>query len=226
MNETRVPSPIAIDGPAASGKSTVGKALATRLGYRFLDTGLMYRAFTLAALRAGVPAADPAACARLAERVDMRVQVDESTRVYLGAEDVTARLRDPDVEANVSSYSALPAVREAMVRMQREIARSGRAVLAGRDIGTVVLPDAPLKFYLDASEDARAARRSAQARAWGQQQDDHKARGDITGRDRIDSSRQSSPLRPAEDAIVVDTTAMTVDQVIALVLERVLCAAS
>lgn len=218
-----LPSPIAIDGPAASGKSTLGRALADRLGYQFLDTGLMYRAFTLAALRAGVEAEDTEACAELARSVDLRVEAERDTRVFLGDEDVTGLMRSAEVEANVSAYSAIPAVRERMVAMQREVAGSGRAVLAGRDIGTVVLPDAPVKFYLDASETARAHRRSAQAGSWGAEQRAHEAHRDITGRDLIDSSRAASPLRPAEDAIVIDTTYLSLEAVVEYALGRLEC---
>jgi cytidylate kinase len=219
------PHPIAIDGPAASGKSTLGHALAGRLGFAFLDTGLMYRAFTLAALRASVsPTAE--ACAKLAGALDMRVHASNETAILLGDEDVTALLRSPEVEANVSPYSALPPVRDAMVRMQREVAAAAPSILAGRDIGTVVLPFAPVKFYLEASAEARASRRGAQAGAWGEAQTgDHAAR-DISNRDTIDSTRATSPLRPADDAIIIDTTAMTIDELIEFALKRLGCAAS
>jgi cytidylate kinase len=226
MTTERLPSPIAIDGPAASGKSTLGRALAERLGYRFLDTGLMYRAFTLAALRAGVPASDADACARLARDLDLRVEAGVTSRVFLGGEDVTLLLRAPEVEASVSAYSVDPRVRERMVALQREVAREGPVVLAGRDIGTVVLPDAPVKFYLDASETARALRRSAQAGTWGAEQRAHEAHRDIRGRDLIDSSRPTSPLRPADDAHVIDTTFMSLEEVIEEALARLRCAAS
>ena len=159
----RLPDCIAIDGPAASGKTTVGSAIAKKYGYLFLDTGLMYRAVTLAGLRANV-APGSKGMAKLLRGLALRVQAtSEGTRVFLGDEDVTSRLRDAEVEANVSAYSAVPAVREAMVAHQRRIAASGRAVLAGRDIGTVVLPEAPLKLYLDAYEESGASprRRSA-----------------------------------------------------------------
>jgi len=221
-----LPSPIAIDGPAASGKSMLGLALAESLGYFFLDTGLMYRAFTLAALRTGISSTDEPACAALAKAIDLRVEAGLTTAIFLDDDDVTNQLRSPEVEANVSAYSAIPFVREAMVRMQRDIARRGPAVLAGRDIGTVVLPDAPFKFYLAASEEARARRRAAQAGAWGVNQHAESARHDIVGRDVIDSSRATSPLRPANDAIIIDTTNMTIDQVIAFALEQISCAAS
>lgn len=218
------PSPIAIDGPAASGKSTLGRRLAEELGYVFLDTGLMYRAYTLAALRAKVPANDVRANEGLANRIDLRVRASLDTHIFLGDEDVTSRLRDADVEANVSAYSVHPPVREVMVAKQREVAESARAILAGRDIGTVVLPEAPLKFYLEASAEARAQRRSRQAGTWGRMQEQHEAHRDITGRDVVDSGRTTSPLRPAEDAIVIDTTDMTMDEVVELALDRVRCA--
>jgi len=221
----RLPNPIAIDGPAASGKTTVGRALAERLGYRFLDTGMTYRALTLVALRRKVPATDEAACVAIAESMDLRFEPDGS-RVALGDEDVTDAVRSPEVEANVSAYSALPRVREVMVRLQRQFTEGGAAVLAGRDIGTVVLPSAPLKFYLEASEEARAKRRSLQAGTWGVQQQVAEAQRDIAGRDRIDASRAASPLMAAPDAIVIDTTDLTLDQLIAMVEEKVRCASS
>ncbi|MEO6398435.1 MAG: (d)CMP kinase, partial [Tepidiformaceae bacterium] len=162
MDEAQLPAPIAIDGPAASGKSTLGAALAKRFGYRFLDTGIMYRAFTLAALRANV-APESSGCSAFGGTLALTLRRGEwGTGIMLGDEDVTPLLRDPRVEANVSLYSALPPVREQMVQQQREFARGIRAILAGRDIGTVVLPEAPLKFYLLASEEARAQRRSTQ----------------------------------------------------------------
>jgi len=214
-----LPETIAIDGPAASGKTTVGMALAEQFGYLFLDTGLMYRAVTLAALRGGVPA-EPIAARALVRSLDLSVIADASgTRILLAGEDVTARLRDPEVEANVSAYAALPPVREAMVRHQRRVAKRGRAILAGRDIGTVVLPKAPLKLYFEASETARARRRGEQA-----SQHTAEAQRDIANRDKVDSTRKVSPLRPADDAIVIDTTDMTLDEVVKLALEKVLCA--
>lgn len=222
MTAKTPPAPIAIDGAAASGKTTLGMALAEHLGYAFLDTGLMYRAVTLAALRARIPAEDSAAGAMLAG-LDLRVEAGAATRVFIGGEDVTDRLRDAEVEQNVSLYSALPTVREGLVRRQREMAAERPSVLAGRDIGTVVLPDAPLKIFLEASDDARAARRSQQAAGWGQRQADADARKDIEGRDRIDSSRKVSPLRPANDAIVLDTTKLSPGEVVRAVLEHLRC---
>jgi len=217
-----IPWPIAIDGPAASGKSSLGMALARRFGYLFLDTGLMYRAVTLAALEAGVPPEDAAAGA-FARSLDIRAVAGEETRILLGGRDVTGRLREPEVEHHVSAYSALPSVRAAMVAAQRAIAAQGPAILAGRDIGTVVLPDAPVKLFLEASPEARAARRSRQAYEWGMAQEAAEARRDIEQRDRLDSSRAASPLRPAEDAVVIDTTDLTLEEVIRFALELLGC---
>ena len=222
MTDRPLPAPIAIDGPAASGKSALGEALAARFGYRFLDTGIMYRAFALAALREGVPV-DEDACQALLARVRLHLRSNGSARVFLGEEDVTSHLREDAVENAVSAYSALPVVRAAMVMEQQRFAAMGPAVLAGRDIGTVVLPHAPIKFYLKASEAARAKRRSAQLQGWGREQQHEKAHRDITGRDRVDSSRAASPLKPAEDAIEVDTTHMTLEEVIQFAVERVQC---
>lgn len=153
----KLPDCIAIDGPAASGKTTVGSAIAKKYGYLFLDTGLMYRAVTFAGLRRKIP---PVAgeVDRLLGELKLKVVADElGSRIYLAGEDVTPHLRDADVEANVSKYAAIPEIREAMVRQQRKVAKGGRAILAGRDIGTVVLPKAALKLYLDADEEARGA---------------------------------------------------------------------
>ena len=226
MAEFHLPAPIAIDGPAASGKSTIGAALAERFGYRFLDTGLMYRTFTLAALRANVPA-ENAECVRFGSSLALTLRPRGwDTRVLIDGEDVTDLLRDAQVEANVSRYSALRPVREQMVRQQREFAAGTPAILAGRDIGTVVLPNAPLKFYLEASEEARASRRSTQASQWGHTQATSRAHQDIIARDVADSTRKVSPLRPAADAIVIDTTHITLAQVIAIAAERVACFAA
>ncbi|MCC7364428.1 MAG: (d)CMP kinase [Dehalococcoidia bacterium] len=213
----RLPRPIAIDGPAASGKSSVGEALAREFGYRFLDTGLMYRAFALAALRAGVKPDDPDACSALAAAAPLRVEATHATRVFLGDEDVTAELREPHVEDAVSGFSKVPAVREVMVARQRTIAADGLAVLAGRDIGTVVLPDAPLKLYLDADEHERAVRRQRQAG----ESTDERALGNITRRDEEDSKRTVAPLQAAPGAVVIDTTHMALEDVIARVFAEV-----
>ena len=209
------PSPIAIDGPAASGKTTIGRALARELGFGFLDTGAMYRAFTVAALEAGTPPSDVAGCESLAARLAMTTEVSLDTRILLDGRDVTGRLRDDDVESAVSGYSAIPGVREAMVQRQRDIAAGGRVILAGRDIGTVVLPDAPVKVFLTASSEERARRRSVQSMAAGEAGSVAKAEADISARDQTDSTRVASPLRPAEDALVLDSTTLSEDEVLA-----------
>lgn len=211
--------PIAIDGPAASGKTTLGEALAARLGMAFLDTGLMYRAFTLAAIERGVPAADPAACTALAASLTISAEAAGTTRILVDGEDVTQRLREQAVEDAVSEYSAIPGVRAALVAHQRAVARGGAFILAGRDIGTVVLPDAPIKLFLTASEETRAERRARQMAEQGRAA----SLANIRQRDRTDSTRAVSPLRPADDAIVLDTTSMTFDEVLSAALRVLGC---
>lgn len=207
------PSLIAIDGPAATGKTTVGRILAERLGYRFLDTGLMYRAFTLAALRARIAATD-ADAGTFADRVDMRVGEEQTAHIFLGDEDVTEALHSPEIEQNVSGYSRIPAVRSAMRARQREYAQGGNAILAGRDIGEVVLPEADLKFYLDASEEAREARRHGERT--GDRQEVGRA---LRTRDRRDAPQTFH----AGDAVTIDTTELSLDEVVARAWEAIEC---
>ncbi len=219
MSRQTLPSPVAIDGPAASGKSSLGRVLARRLGYAFLDTGLMYRAFTLAARRAGVPPTDEA-CGPFVRALELRVGPEQEAHVYLGEEDVTPLLHDPEIEQHVSAYSRLPEVRAILREGQRAFASRGLTVLAGRDIGEVVLPDAPLKIYLDADEDARASRRDAER---GITRPPRPAELHAIGRrDRLDSGQ----THRSPDAIVIDTTELTLDEVIQKALEAVECAAS
>ncbi len=215
-----VTGPIALDGPAASGKSTVGLALAERFGFRFLDTGLMYRAVTLAALRAGIAPAEDALGSLLAG-LQMRLETNSETRVFLGDEEVTGRLRDHAVEVAVSRYSAIPAVRTAMVARQRELAADGRMVMVGRDIGSVVLPGAPVKLFLDASEEERFRRRELQDAATGTARDTGASKESVAERDRLDATRTVSPTVVPEGATVIDTTGLTVDEVVALAVARV-----
>ena len=219
------PHPIAIDGPAASGKSTLARALAERFECVLLDTGLMYRAVTLAARRAQVPASDAEACAKLAREGGLELVVAErEARVHLAGEDVTDLLRAPDVEANVSDYAAIAEVRRELVAQQQAFATGRPSVLVGRDIGSVVLPDAPVKFYLEASEAVRAQRRGEQAAEWGSSQTAEEASGDISGRDAIDSTRVTSPLVVPEGAIVIDTGELDagamIEAAIAVIEER------
>jgi len=219
-----LPDVIAIDGPAASGKSTVGFMLARRLGYLYLDTGSMYRALTLAAIRRGLHLDDEPGLIALARSIDLDVlPLGEETdgrqyTVLVDGEDVTWALRLPAVDAAVSQVSTYRLVREEMVRRQRATARRGRVVMVGRDIGTVVMPDAPLKLYITASPEERARRRLLDRRRQGYDDDYETILADVVRRDRIDSGRQHSPLRPAAESIVLDTTDLSAGAVLVQIL--------
>ncbi len=220
---TSRPSIIAIDGPAASGKSTLGRRLAEALGYLFLDTGVMYRAVTWAVLQSGVDVADEAAVTRVAEevRIDVRPASKADGRtsdVIVSDQDITWDTRRPEVEANVSAVSAYRGVRRAMSDQQRRIGQAGHIVMVGRDIGTVVLPEADLKIYLDASIQERARRRWEQEEALGGGSSYEETLQKVMERDRIDSTRDISPLRAADDAIVLDSDQLSTDQVFEYVL--------
>ena len=216
---------VAIDGPAGTGKSSVARGLARALGARYLDTGAIYRIATLAAIRAGVDLTDADAIATATD-VPLSVGHDpESEQAYLADEDVSALIRGDEVTRAVSAVSAVPAVRTRMVALQRELAAGpGSVVVEGRDIGTVVLPDADLKIFLTASAETRARRRNDQNVAAGLADDYDGVLADVRRRDHLDSTRAVSPLRAAEDAVVVDTSDMTQDEVIVrlgeLVAER------
>ncbi|MEM7117815.1 MAG: (d)CMP kinase [Chloroflexota bacterium] len=203
---------IAIDGPAASGKTTVGRMLAERLGWVFLDTGFMYRAATLAALRAGIELGDETAVTDLAAASDIGVRAvgegEKDGRLYtvlLDGDDVTWEIRSPAVDANVSQVASYPQVRAEMVRQQRLFAERGDCVMVGRDIGTVVLPNAPLKLYITASAEERARRRWHDRQAQGHEASYEAILADVIRRDDIDSNREHSPLRPADDAVILDS---------------------
>ena len=206
---------IAVDGPAGTGKSSVSRGLARVLGARYLDTGAMYRIATLAMLRGGVDLADPDSIAAAAD-VPMSVGFDpEAEDVYLDGEDVSAAIRGDEVTRAVSAVAAVPAVRTHMVRLQRELAGgTGSVVVEGRDIGTVVLPTADVKIFLTATAETRARRRSDQNVAAGLPDDYETVLADVRRRDHLDSTRVVSPLRPAEDALIVDTSDMTQAEVI------------
>ena len=213
------PQTIAVDGPAGVGKSTIGKLLADRHGYLFLDTGVLYRAVALAALRKGVAPSDERALADTA--CELRVEIDRAApgsgymyAVRLEGEDVTHALRSPEVEKIVSEVSAHPEVRAALLDRQREIAQSTRSVLVGRDIGTVVLPRADLKVYLDASLEERARRRHTELLGRGRGASFEDILEELRRRDKIDSGRASAPLRIPEDAVVIDTTGKDVETVL------------
>jgi CMP/dCMP kinase len=203
---------IAIDGPSGAGKSTAGRAVADRLGYVFLDTGAMYRALALAALRASVPLDDPAAVASLAAR--LRLDLRPGGAVILDGEDVTSALRTQEVGAAASRVSVHPPVRRHMVARQREMGQAGGVVMDGRDIGTAVFPDADVKFYVDAHPRQRATRRHEELAQRGQAADLDTIEREIRERDHADSTRAESPLTRAPDAIHLDTTELGLDEVV------------
>jgi len=214
---------IAIDGPAASGKSTLGLRLANALGYLFFDTGIMYRAVTWLALQRGIDVLEEAAISALAEKTQIEVapasKSDGRTGdVLVEGTDITWETRLAEVEANVSIISAYRGVRRALSQQQRRIGQRGHIVMVGRDIGTVVLPEADLKIYLDASAEKRARRRYDELIARGAQADYKEILTKVIERDRIDSTRDVAPLKAAEDAIVLDSDKLNADEV----FERVL----
>ena len=220
---------VAIDGRVASGKSTCAKALAQRLRYLYLDTGAMYRAVAYLALRYGVAVDQEEALAGLLKAHRFDVAMDERSSlgygVRIGADDVTERLFDPDVTSAVSAVASLPAIRAALVERQREIAREGSVVMAGRDIGTVVLPDARYKFFLTASLDERARRRRLELSERGVDVSLDEVRAQIEERDRLDETRATSPLRPAADAVLIDSTGISAEQVVENMLAAIQSAA-
>ncbi|MBF6416426.1 (d)CMP kinase [Nocardia cyriacigeorgica] len=205
-----------MDGPSGTGKSSVSRRLAARLGARYLDTGAMYRVATLRVLRAGVDLTDPAAIAAAVADLPLTIGTDPSHElIRLDGADVSDEIRGDAVTKAVSAVSAVPEVREALVALQREIAVSaGRIVVEGRDIGTVVLTDADAKIYLTASAEARAQRRNQQNIAEGRGDDYAAVLADVQRRDTLDSTRKVSPLRPAADAVLVDTSELSMDEVI------------
>ena len=212
---------VAIDGPAGSGKSTVARAIARDFGFTYLDTGAMYRCVALAALERGVPLADGAALEGVARSVGIgfgRAQ-DGSQTVSLDGRDVTLAIRTPEVDAAVSTVSAVQGVRDVMVALQRALAAGSDAVAEGRDIGTVVFPEAEVKVFLTASPEARAHRRADQHRARsasaGCPVDERQVLAALVERDRADSSRSVAPLKPADDAVRIDSSELTADEVVA-----------
>jgi cytidylate kinase len=219
-----LPQIIAIDGPAASGKSTIAERLADELGYLYFDTGVMYRAVTLAALSRDIAIGDEEGVTRLAAGIEIDVKPPSNADgrqydVLIDAEDVTWGLRGAEVDANVSEVSAYAGVRAAMTDRQREIGLRGRVVMVGRDIGTVVLPEAELKIYLDASIEARATRRYNECIQRGDSVTYEHILSSLKERDHIDSTRETAPLKAAEDAVVIDSTDKSPDEVFGRVLE-------
>jgi cytidylate kinase len=218
MTSTPPPSIIAIDGPAASGKSTLGSRLADELGYLFFDTGVMYRAVTWLALQRGVDLSDESAVTALAgtAQIDVAPPSQDDGRacdVLADGQDITWETRRHEVDANVSVVSAYAGVRQALSAQQRRIGLRGRVVMVGRDIGTVVLPEADLKVYLDATADERARRRYDEVRARGENPNYQEILDKVIQRDHIDSTRAVAPLRPAEDAVILDSDRLDADEV-------------
>lgn len=223
-----LPLIIAIDGPVASGKSAVGKRLAERLGYLFFDTGLMYRALTYLALRSGIAVTDVAALAAFAERteIDLRPPAPDErdgrdATVLAAGEDITAGLRSSEVEANVSPVAAVPAVRAVLTAAMRRVGLRGHVVMVGRDVGTAIVPEADAKIFLTASAETRAQRRYAEVSARGEDRSYADILANLAERDRIDSSRQTAPLRAADDAAQIDTTGLALDAVVDLLARHV-----
>jgi len=214
---------VAIDGPAGSGKSTVARGVARRLGFTYLDSGALYRAVTLAALAAGADLDDGLALGELAAaaQVELHERDQEAVQVLLDGRDVTEEIRDPAVTGASSRVAAHPDVRAALLRKQRDLIAAGDYVVEGRDIGTVVAPDAPIKAFLTADPQERARRRAAELRRRGLEAQAEDVRQAIEQRDRLDSTRSAAPLRAADDAVVIDTTGLDAAQVIDRVLELV-----
>jgi len=213
---------IAIDGPAASGKSTTAKLVAERLGYLHVDTGAMYRAFTLKMLRSGISPDDRETIARLLESTRVTLRHNEGEmRILLDGEDVTEQIRSVEVTRAVSAISSLREVRRAMVREQRAMGKNGGIVLEGRDIGTVVFPDADCKFFIIAGIDARAQRRLKELRERGLDADLDALKVEIAERDRLDSTRSESPLRKADGAVEIDTSDMTIEEQVDVVTGKI-----
>ena len=213
------PTTIAIDGPAASGKSTLGALLAKELGYLYFDTGVMYRAVTLAALQAGLDILDEPAVGALAEKVRIDVgppSIDDGRDydVLLDGQDITWAIRTDAVNDHVSDVSVYAAVRKAMTDQQRRIAMENKVVMVGRDIGTVVMPDADLKIYLDASAEVRAQRRYQEMLDRGEDADYEAVLRSIKNRDQIDSSREIAPLKAADDAVVIQADDLSIQEVL------------
>ena len=213
---------VAIDGPAGAGKSTVSRMLAQRLGYDLLDTGAIYRTLALLARRSGISWQDGPAVAALAADLDIRFRLEgDLNRVFVHNADVSTEIRTPEISDGASRVSALPEVRAALLDLQRRLGAAGGVVAEGRDVGTVVFPAAEAKFFLTASAEERARRRTAELRAAGRAADEKAVLADILERDQRDSTRAAAPLRKADDATEVDTSRMGVVEVVEAMLAMV-----
>jgi len=217
------PRTIAIDGPAGSGKSTISQQLAERFGYLFVDTGAFYRAITYVVLKENIPMAETERIIEIAENIQMEIApvAGSDYRVIANGEDVTDHLRSKAVEAHVSPVSQIPGVRTAILPLQRRVAAQGNIIMAGRDIGTVVLPDADLKLYIDASLRERARRRHEQNTASGKTSTQESVEVAMAERDRIDSERSIAPLSRAEDAIYIMTDERNLGEVIEMICQLI-----
>ena len=213
-------SVIAIDGPVAAGKTAVGRELARNLGFAYHDTGIMYRAITWLALHSGIPVEDQTSLGELARANPVGLVGDEGDRVSVSGHSLGPELRDSSVEENVSVVSKAPPVRRELVAQQRRIASQGKIVMIGRDIGTVVLPDADLKVYLTASAENRAQRRWLEMRDRGQPVELETVMSQTLARDEIDSNREDSPLKPARDAWELNTDGLDIEQVVRKIIAR------
>lgn len=211
---------IALDGPSGAGKSTVAKALAKRLDIIYLDTGAMYRSLAYVAVKQGIDVNDEAAVKPMLDNLDMKIITGDSQQIIVNGENVTPFIREHYVSKAASDISALPAVRIKLVELQREIAKNDCVVLDGRDIGTYVLPDAKYKFFITATPEVRAKRRFEELKAKGDAPSYEKVLEDIKVRDFNDSHRAFAPLKQADDAVLVDTTNMSIDEVIDFVLNK------
>ena len=214
---------IAIDGPSGAGKSTLAKLLASELGYLYVDTGAIYRTVGLCAFRRGIAPEDRAGVVAMLGTfsLDLKHGEDGLQHMYLDGEDVSADIRRPEISMYASAVSALPEVREFLMEMQRGLARRQNVIMDGRDIGTVVLPDADLKLFLTASAEDRAQRRYAELREKGSATDFETVLADMATRDKNDASRAAAPLRQAEDAVLVDTTGNTLEESFQMLLKTV-----
>ncbi|WP_425800386.1 (d)CMP kinase [Desulfitobacterium sp. Sab5] len=205
---------IAIDGPAGAGKSTIAKAIAKRLGIFYVDTGAMYRAIALKSLRLNIPVDHEEEVGHMVQQTEIELDHSEERRVFCDGQDVTEAIRSPEVSRKVSTIAAYPVVRQRLVQLQRQEAKRGAVIMDGRDIGTFVLPEADLKIFLTASIEERAHRRWRELLKAGKEVPVNEVKQDMEKRDRQDTEREASPLQPAHDALILDTTELTIEEIV------------